>query len=289
MNVRFMHRMVVSGARLFSSCAFLFLLFTSSNTLAQVIPNGSFEEWGELGPVDWTTQNTLVDYKPVAQSDRAVDGSLSLHVQVVDSTGLKDVPYCFVGDYISLGFPIEKKPSFFNGFISTSFRDDDNVSILVVMMRQGSIVGNGDTVIRENIEDFTQFSLPIEYFADVQPDQARIILGLGEPPVTVGSEFFIDALTFSNEPLEVSTMTSQESFAVTSSGEGAVMRFSIQRAEFVLLDIIDLYGRTVENLYTGVTDSSMVYWDGDGLPNGMYFARLTRPDRTEVRKVVLNH
>lgn len=270
------------------SCAFLFLLLSSSNAISQVIPNGSFEEWGDLGPIGWTTQNTPVDYKPATQSDRSVDGNSSLHVQVIDSSGLKDVPFCFVGDYITYGFAIDEKPTMLQGYLSTSFKDDDDMNILVVMMRQGSIVGNGGKIFRDNMEEFTSFSIPIEYIGDVQPDQARIILGMGEPPVTAGSEFYIDALTFSNEPLEVAAPGSSEIFTVAHSGEGATIDFRIKAPERATLNIVDLYGRTIKNLYSGTTASMTIYWDGHGLANGLYFVHLVRPGRTEVRKVFLS-
>lgn len=65
--------------------------------------------------------------------------------------------------------------------------------------------------------------------------------------------------------------------------------FSLPSAGFVELIVYDLTGREVSTLLSGMKNAGQhnVVWNANGLPSGIYFARMQTGDVTQVRKLVL--
>lgn len=69
----------------------------------------------------------------------------------------------------------------------------------------------------------------------------------------------------------------------------AVIKYSVEKAGHVKLDIYDLAGRRVSTLVDQTMDNGIheVTFDGSSLPSGIYFYRLSTPEGTTVRKIVV--
>jgi hypothetical protein len=68
-----------------------------------------------------------------------------------------------------------------------------------------------------------------------------------------------------------------------------VVSFELRDASYVSLRIYDTAGRLVETLVNGWRDAGdhQITFDGSGLPSGIYFAKLTAGDFSQVQKLVL--
>jgi hypothetical protein len=109
----------------------------------------------------------------------------------------------------------------------------------------------------------------------------------------------VNAARFMGLPLSVLQSSVPESRGVASSfaysaspnpfNSSTRLVFTLPRAGSVSLDIFDITGRLVERLSAGRRDAGphVVDWQADGLPSGVYLARLSSPGNVQTRKLLL--
>ena len=82
--------------------------------------------------------------------------------------------------------------------------------------------------------------------------------------------------------------------AITSSPnptEGfSQVSFSVPEPQQATLEVMDMNGRVIEMLFSGMTDPNSEYrfdFDGSGLPNGVYLYRLTTDREVVTEKILI--
>lgn len=273
------------------SLVLLCLLFAGVSQ-AQPVPNGSFEEWDMQGnPVGWITTNSPDAVSPVVKSTMHVAGQFSVEGRVLDFLGFPYPPFLATASESGEGFPLNARPEALNGFIAGQFSGGDAVQITVGVGNGGEdIFGVATHMLSTTTAGLTAFSAPIYYTKEGNADSAIISIQIvSSSQVSTGSVFFIDDLSFGDLATgNVKGEGEPTDFTVTYSDKYNEIAFAASSPAFSSLEILDMHGRTVETLYSGVTDQTRIRWAGQGFANGMYFARLTRPEGIEVRKLVLN-
>ena len=71
-----------------------------------------------------------------------------------------------------------------------------------------------------------------------------------------------------------------------------IIEFSIKESNFVQLDVIDIHGRNVATLISGIPLSKKLIWNGKNdlgqmVPAGIYFARLKTSSTVMTQKMIL--
>lgn len=273
------------------SFVLLCLLFAGV-TQAQPVPNGSFEEWDSQGnPVGWTTTNNPDAASPILKSTMHVDGQFSVEGRVLEFLGFPYPPVLMAAGESQQGFPLNARPEALNGYIAGQFAGGDAVQITVAVGNNpDDISGGGTYMLSTATQGLTAFSAPIYYTKEGNAALAVISVQIVSPTQpSVGSVYYIDDLEFgAATSASVKSEGEPTDFTVTYSDRYNEIAFASSSPAFSSLEILDVNGRTVETLYSGVTDQHRMRWTGIGQTNGMYFVRLTRPEGIEVRKLVLN-
>jgi len=67
--------------------------------------------------------------------------------------------------------------------------------------------------------------------------------------------------------------------------------FQLSESGHVKLDVFDMSGRKIATLVNGhrAKDNHIVTWNTSGVPNGMYFCRLTAGNQSSTVKLIINH
>ena len=76
---------------------------------------------------------------------------------------------------------------------------------------------------------------------------------------------------------------------VTNGSRYHEISFAGAEAAPSTIDVIDVHGRQIETIFSGVTDGTTVRWSSSKLASGMYFVRLTRPEGVEVAKIIAGY
>ncbi|MCF8236501.1 MAG: T9SS type A sorting domain-containing protein [Bacteroidales bacterium] len=71
----------------------------------------------------------------------------------------------------------------------------------------------------------------------------------------------------------------------------SVISYHLPESGHVMIDIYDMSGRKVATLVDGhrAKDHHMFTWDVSGMPNGLYFCRLTSRNQASTVKMIINH
>lgn len=206
--------------------ALLLILFIYTASVAQSIPNGSFEDWKTVpfpsyeDPTQWNTPNkytALALSICVKKSDDAVDGNYSARLETVEinigentfqAPGL--VTYAdFEIDFITQNYTfgggifLQKKVSKLKGKYKYQSAENDSASVLIYCFSHPEgekidTIGAGLAYLHDATE-WTDFSVNMQYFNNHTPDTFNVLImssGTFEigymPP---GSVLYIDNLT----------------------------------------------------------------------------------------------
>lgn len=179
----------------------LIVAVTSGIVSAQnPIPNAGFEDWSEGNPVDWITSN--ISFPPlvgVTQTNDFHGGASSVRLEVVDFNGLAFPASLISGDE-QLGFPCLERYESLTGYYKMLPQPDDILLIAVVMYQNpgqlGQItIGAGTFSSSSAASDWTQFSVPIDYFEPGDPEVCQIQIALANE-MSPGGFAWIDDLEF---------------------------------------------------------------------------------------------
>jgi hypothetical protein len=116
---------------------------------------------------------------------------------------------------------------------------------------------------------------------------------LGEENPIGADLWFCDNEPFFDEELVVDEMQpsscSLQSCAPNPFNPSTVVSFELRDVSYVSLKVYDTSGRLVAELVNGWRDAGdhQITFDGSGLPSGIYFAKLTAGDYSQVQKMML--
>ena len=164
------------------------------------IPNHGFEDWSGGNPVGWITSN--IPFPPivnVTQSNDSHGGSSSVRLEVVSFNGFPFPTTLMSGDGLA-GFPCQERFESLSGYYKSQPQSGDGMTISVIMYQNpGQLdqvaIGIGSFLASSAANDWTQFSIPIDYFLEGEPDACLIQIVLGNE-TTSGGLAWIDDLEF---------------------------------------------------------------------------------------------
>ena len=262
------------------------------------IPNGNFEIWENGLPAGWGGL-VIPGYESVTRSDQAKTGESALHgVTLPAIMGEGALPCILITakadpqDPMNFtpGFPYTQRPSSLTGYIKTSLKPNDSLMIVAAFMRGEDSVGGGMKIFTTNIGGYTKFTIPLQYSNEMMPDTAVVAIMMGSEVAEAGSEFWIDALSFSSEVADVEYENRAASLEIVYGGNRYVQAtFHNTNEVQTKLDVVDINGRLVETLHEGLAGSASVRWNTERVPSGVYLMKLFRPTGTVTKKVFVAH
>ena len=179
------------------------------------VNNYDFENWTNLGvvyPNKWMSID-LVSFKdwggflrnPSVIKETGFRGNHCLVIQNHQGWERPESGACFTGDTVTdawrPAFPIDQKYRYLQGYFKYTNGGKDSAEIAFNMFLLGNYLGEGKIRIGKATEDWTFFSIPVTYYADLVPDSAtlRIISSVDNTPESINTALFIDDLAFVNE------------------------------------------------------------------------------------------
>lgn len=294
--------------------AFLFLL-TFLSLKAQV-PNGGFELWSMeptldvLMPDEWFFTAIPGVAVPVTSSTTSHSGELAAYGEVLN-TGLPYPADQLTPLLISIqpessefGFSVTERYTVLTGFFQFLPVEGDEFHVNVTMLHDTTGIGVGCMSYSDTVQSYAPFSVPINYFSDLNPNFCTIFITICSSSDTTeihaGSHYLVDDLdlidTVSIQDGEPSAfadaLVSKQSYPNPFNSQTKIS-YELQQGSAVQLSIFDSSGRLVRNLvdryeYAGLYT---VTWDGtnangDPVDNGIYIYRLQTPNGTASGKMV---
>lgn len=192
----------------------LLLMICSITLIFAQIPNFDFELWTDYGsyedPDGWFTLNSLSDgdIETVESTEHAFSGLFAARLENDEDDNDNVVTAMMVSGSNSLsdhpGFPYSNRPVSLLGYYIYSPKGNDSCSVLVYLTRFNTfsqtreIIGSGIFRSADDLEFYTEFSVPITYTSPELPDSAYIVVYAGKVQGTAqeGSRLYIDALSF---------------------------------------------------------------------------------------------
>ncbi len=269
--------------------------FISSLSLAQEIPNNSFENWNGGDPVGWWTNDILGIFDAVTQTSDSWQGSSAALMTVLDGGGgFALVPLLAIGD-IGSGTPVSQRYGSFKGYYKFNPAADENFNVAVLMLTSTNLVGAGVAAFPA-ASNWTEFNVPIEYLSGETPDLAILQMSVmdSNSTGTVGTWVIVDYVTFGT-PTDVEQINGlPENYSLKQNypnpfNPSTNIEYSIPSESFVELKVYDVLGNEVASLVNEQQQAGVYRADfiADNLPSGMYFARLTANEFTQVVKMIL--
>ena len=269
--------------------SFLFLFIASFQSSAQnAITNHSFEEW-DVDPVGWMNPLSILGIQNVVQSTDAQHGSLSAKFIIVYNNNTSS----FLPSTLnSMSMPLTESPTTLNGYMKGNSVEGDELAISALLYGGDLIAGTGMLFTAENYDEWTEFSIPINYVGGVVPDQAFIYFAVGGNNETAheGTEYMVDNLSWDG----VSGVDKfQFATEVTAAPNPAIdyikVQFTLDQSDDMAIDIVTPQGlihpvRSTNTYHTGVNTFDL---NTSHLPGGIYFIRAIGEKYGFVQKIVV--
>ncbi|RLD22520.1 MAG: hypothetical protein DRI54_08360 [Bacteroidetes bacterium] len=264
---------------------FSILLFISSISNAQEIPNHSFEEWIVGIPIGWYGYG-------IGQSSDSFNGIYAISLQV---NGDGAVPILIAGEVVP-GINISKRHGIFKGFYKFDPNGNDFLKVDVIMGLNGDVVGIGSAQFSETpASNWIEFSVPITYSSDETPNDALMFLSItnDDGSATYGSDAVVDFVSFGEVTgIEQLSGLTKESVHLKNFPNpfdlSTTISFDIEKSTKVSLGVYNLTGQKVSTILKNELISSGHHefrFDSMNLLSGLYFYTLSTDDFIVTRKM----
>lgn len=281
--------------------------FTAS---AQVYLNAGFETWVSNTetphtyqmPQRWLTNDVLVTFlnelfgnngyvvNSVSQTSSAHSGNYAVQMGVAvsnysDTVG-GSILYCNTASDILMdqaGLPFASRPANYTGWYKWNRVGGDSAAVFLIMTKWNSSTHTRDTVANEenyiinSAAAWTQFSFPITYLMNVNPDTIFVAAGNASNSPNVGSVFTVDDFGFMGTvPIginEAPAMIAAVSVFPNPFAEQATLNIKdvqLSNGKIELFDVLGNKVRSMENL-----SGNNFIISREGLPAGIYFYTVT--------------
>lgn len=256
------------------------------------VPNGGFEQWAGGNPVGWFTDNVPGFVTPVTQSSTSHSGSSAARGEVVNFAGNPFPPV------LGTEFPVSQRYATISGWYQFLPQGGDQIEIAVLMLLNGSPIGDAAEASYETASSYTSFDIPITYFTSDTPDSCFVevfITGdtLGSDP-HLGSYFLADDFSLSGVssvvdlgglPLRTELFQNYPNpFNPTTTIE-----YDLQSALHVSLRVYNLLGQQVATLVDDIQSPGRkrVSFNAASLSSGSYFYQLVAGTSRITKKLTI--
>ena len=278
------------------------VIFLYSIALCQ-IPNAGFESWTNGNPDGWITDNDPADgFIPVTPTDDSHSGNSAIRGTV---TSYKGMP---LNPIVGIAFTYSERPTNFTGYYKFNSAGSDSLVILVSLgskQDNGGAGGGGSIVIKNSVNTYTKFNIPVYWVSQNPPDSCVITFTIypASPKAHAGTEYYIDDLSLNNNTTNVKNADSQvpEEFKLYQNypnpfNPTTTIKYSIPPAEDanfasatnVQLKIYDVLGNEVTTLVNEEKPAGTysITWNAANLPSGVYFYQLKTGSYTAMKKLM---
>jgi hypothetical protein len=275
------------------------------------VPNGGFENWTNGNPDGWIGDNDLADgLVPITPTADSHSGNSALKGEVIPYQGIPLNPV------LGIIFPYSGRPTNFTGYCKFTSAGSDSLVILVSLgSRQdsGGVGGGGSVVIKNTVNNYAEFNIPIYWVSQNPPDSCVISFTVcpASPNAHAGTEYYIDDLSFLNNAAGVADLQNKNpnDFKLYQNfpnpfNPSTTIKYSITNVETrhprkpgqvasslqqAQLNIYDVLGNIVSTLVNQEEPAGayQVAWDAANLPSGIYFYRLKVGNYTATKKLML--
>jgi hypothetical protein len=283
----------------------LFVVFFNVQYLtfiqAQNIPNGDFEEWLTClcDPPYWYTNNIYpppLECLQISQGFLPYSGDFSIE-GVVDSCVELSVIYPPI--LTSFDINLNVKPEALHGFYKYFPIGGDFFSAKVEVFANNILIGVGSLESEQEVTDFTEFIVDIEYTTGDNPDKAVIEFTIDSSQIDnqlhQGSLWYVDYLRFDT----LSAVNNQfdpkpHNFYLFQNYPNpfnpiTTIKYQIPELSFVTLKVFDVLGNEIETLVREekTFGNYEISWNAENLPSGVYFCRLKAGDFISEKKMIV--
>lgn len=274
----------------------LFLLLLFASAAAAQIPNAGFENWTGNNPDGWATFNSPPYFEPITRSTDAHSGSAAARGEVVNSIVGAVSPILQSGPEAE-GFPVSDRYGQVTLFYKFNPVGQDRLALNFILTKASNAVAVGASAIQTAAQSWTQIDVPFNYLTTEVPDtcilQIMIIGGEGST-YTLGSNFIVDDLSFSgavavdDERFKSLRFSLSQNYPNPFNPETNIT-FTIPEAGYTVLKIYDALGREAATLINGelAKGEYTKKFNAQGLPGGVYFAKLQSGSYSAVKKMML--
>lgn len=277
------------------SIVFFITFLTCSISFTQEIPNNSFEFWTGGDPDDWSTTDFPPVLDAVTQTSDAFEGSSAALMSIIDVGGISVLPLLAAGDILGMGIPVSQRYGSFGGYYKFNPLADENFLASVTMSLGGKFVGAGEDIFPATAT-WTEFNVPIQYTSGETPDVAILIFvvantgGTGTPGTAATVDFVMFGAPTDVEPIDGNPV----SYSLLQNypnpfNPSTLIEYSIPEESFVELKVYDILGNEIATLVSEQQPAGVYRADfnADNKSGGLYFARITANEFTQVIKMTL--
>ncbi|MCF8245865.1 MAG: T9SS type A sorting domain-containing protein [Saprospiraceae bacterium] len=280
-------------------CAIGALLFYTPSFGQNPVPNSSFENWTNGEPDAWFTSN-LPDGEGsnITRTSPGYIGEFALKGSVSPYLGSPEFPYIplLESNTSDFGFPVTEAYPYLSLYYKFQPADtSDVVSIFVGMMdNEGTVFGGGFSEISSPSDTFRLLQVPMTYGAG-QPYRAFISMTINSYGVsglpTIGGFFVVDDISMGTglSPTDEIANQAVGQFATypNPATSTITIAFSLFKDSFVSVDIYDLLGNNVSDVFAGELHDGNYSLPANlgSLDSGMYMCRVTTAGSTLTQKV----
>lgn len=267
-----------------------------SSVLFAQIPNNGFENWTGGEPDGWYTTNAAPVAVVITQSTDARQGLSSLQGIAKAVLSVVIPPVVVVGEEGTPGFPVNQRYLSIKGFYKFAPVGSNIFTVTIAFSKNGQAIGGGVKNLPA-ASAWSLFEVPIIYTNGETPDTCNLSIGVtggtGGGTVNAGSAFYIDDLNLSltvsvNKELDKKNFSLYQNYP-NPFNPSTKISFSIPSAEFVNLKLFAVTGAEVVTLVNGYKPAGEyeVGFNATGLPDGVYFYKLTAGSFSSVKKLIL--
>lgn len=289
---------------------FTALMFSVAISKAQTIPNASFESWTNMGtysnPDGWDQLNVSTASMSKYTCEKGTPGSvgnayLKLTSKTIGSMGV--VPGICVSGKINQttmkpesGFAYNNRPTSLTGKWQHMIYGNSQGFIQITFTRWDAginkqiPVGSGMVTLSGMAMSWANFSIPISYIDNNNPDSCIIVMSASGNSPTDKDYLWLDNLTFSGTTginnLDKSII--ELSVFPNPTNEILNVNVALKTSQVAMIQLIDLRGKVVltNNLEmtNGMSNQSISIKDFD---KGTYLLKVVSDENSEIKKIII--
>ena len=293
----------------------------SINISAQNIPNGGFEIWDTNGaadyPVNWLFMNSPVctpTMLPATQTDDSYEGNWAVKLVSHTCIGMPgtnlEMGFIYTGNLggssiNNYSIPFNERPDNLSFFYKFYPEGNDSAFVLLMLVKYDTVeLEITDTVaystgyIFNEVDEYTEFTLPITYFSENTPDYMYLIfttsktLGPNTIPISfpgeyanLGTTLIIDNVSAEGGTLGIDSKANLESI-IKLFPNPVNDEFIIEKPNSVQVDRIVLYNNL--GIEINHFNSEQSTFNVSGLKPGLYFLELHTNKGVILKKIVID-
>lgn len=268
----------------------ILIVFTLSVSFGQdTIPNNSFENWITFDtPKNWQTTNLLLPLgvNNCSQSTDSHTGMYALFMETINLDGLIVPGVATLGtiqfNATTGGVPFDSKPVALKGFYKHP--SAGNLALIgVEFFKDGIEIGDASWTITDSVSDYIEFSIPITYYSNLNPDTLNITILTDQ--FLEGNSLLIDDLEFVYETAEVQVYNMGNKVISYPNPSQGLFTFDLKGKSETEIQIYNLDGKLIKEL---MTRSNNVQVDLSFCIPGIYTAIIKQGEEVFLEKIILN-